>query len=89
MTDLSSLFVLLERLRDSNLVGVDPLLGGKDVVCGSSTLSDVTCVSGGEHQWFFRAENSEHILDESTNFVGLAFFFVIDVLEVRNGVHDL
>ena len=89
MTDLSSLCVLLMIERLSNLVGVDPLLGGKDVVCGSSTLSYVTCVSGREHQWFFGAENSEHILDESTNFVGLAFFFVIDVLEVRNGVHDL
>ena len=73
----------------SSLVGVGPLLGGKDIVGSSRTLSDISSISGGEDQWLVRAENSEHILDECTNFVGLAFFLVVDVLKVRNGVHDL
>lgn len=75
-------------LRTLDLVGIDPFLWGEDVVCSSRTFANITSESGGEYQWFVRIENSEHILDESTDFVGFALFFVIDVLEVSNCVHN-
>jgi hypothetical protein len=79
---------LCER-DSSSLVGVGPLLGRKEIVGGSRTPCNIASKSSWGDQRLIRAENTEHVLDESTNFVGLAFFLLVDVLEVRNRVHDL
>jgi hypothetical protein len=69
--------------------GLLPGLGGKSIVGRRRSVTNVTGIALGERHGLTSIEGSEQVTDKTSDLVGFALLFLINVLKVSYHIHDL